>query len=313
MKFTPSSTLESDRFDNPYSQSRFTHSSLSITRTFSSNPKVVLSADFDSNNNTLSFFANNRGNETERLTVDHWILRWSIGGSGGDNVEFDEPNSLSVAPRSSVWILNYTLQSDVDLSTDALVYKVIFEGLNWSEKIHGNDVDYQIRGDVIRHYDPGVIADLGSNKLLKTENTLLIINGTGESFVVDDEHPKLVDIYLVNNGPERISSQINFYSMRVWPISSPEVADGFGANYDYLPGSCSYLDPGEKVRVSSISMSKSFWPIGKNGIAQELGSLSGVPDDYILHFLAYTASCALENEEQIDAANHLMIAAFNVG
>jgi hypothetical protein len=29
--------------------------------------------------------------------------------------------------------------------------------------------------------------------------------------------------------------------------------------------------------------------------------------------LAYTASCALENEEQIDAANHLMIAAFNVG
>lgn len=297
----------------------------------SANPDIELDVNFVeiSSNQTsgspadsstaVAFTARNTGNTTAALQVDRWIIEYGRGKNDySSSKEFEVPGGqIEVLPFETLTIGELNLSGEYHTpAVPAGTYSVSLSGFKWYEKDFGaykktgNWDDYSLRAMLNLDYDIEP-SDAG---ILYADNMLIRINDTSdEPFVAYDGFAKTVEIFVVNNGDDKISSLVHGDSVSVWPLNDRSLAEGYSSTADYFGDyECEYLEKGDKVRTGSIAISESSWPIGKNGIAQKTGSLLGLPGIYLLEASAYTRPCTLPNGEKVSAGSHSILAAFEL-
>jgi hypothetical protein len=295
--------------DTPLNFNDFRKISISVKDVTSVNPDLEIQAVFDPTNNTVIFRAANIGNDVEYLNASHWNVDRSIGGQGGSGNSFDQFDPIVIQPGHYAEIAKEMIEFDPYEITGRATFEFDLEGFNWDEARPGNRLDYGIEVTIWFGYDVDAIAEQSMNRLLRADNMFLAITGTGDPFDVDDEHSRRVEIYLVNDGKEKISSDITNTLFTVWPLSKPRVVEGTSGISDYFDsGGCGYLEPGERKRIGAFAMSKTSWPVNK--ISEKLDGFAS--DIYMLQYRVSTRSCTLENGEHVAGGNKLLLAAFVV-
>ncbi|MEW5841100.1 MAG: hypothetical protein AB1753_08855, partial [Thermoproteota archaeon] len=253
-----------------------------------------------------------------KIDVDQWEA--SINGESW--IGGSEPVSLStnaiIPAKGSVTI------SQIDLSKhrDALelfpgTYSLELAGWKWHEKDFGtytksgNWKDYVLRADVVVDYDINAIR-ASTAKLLKSDGMQVGIEGPGNLFEVDQNSPKKVSFYLANDGKAAVSGMVTGAQFNVWHSENrfPSVASTTIAEPN--PGMCEVLNPGEKKMIDGYEFSKTAWPIGANGIAEQLGSDTAMPGLYIAHLQAKTSPCTTPDGQQVPGGSYSAIVAFEV-
>jgi len=305
-------------FNDPVIGQSFLIFNNSILENHSVNPQIELQYYFDEITRTLDISAYNSGINDTEMNVDGWqVTRSDSRGEQGENFILPESGRSIIVPAGNrILLKSIGLGNTVnghDFEIFPPTYGIDFVGYKWYEGDKGNRPDYELKLKIAVEYDKVALKELGINKLLLANNTILVINGTfadGQPFVIDDDSPKRIDIYITNNEGGKISAIQTGDSFGIWPLSNRNLEESSGSVADYFGTECHYLKPGESVRATSIMLSKTEWPLGgKFGIELNQEELPGL---YVLYYSAYTRPCTLEDGERVPAMNPTLIAVFEV-
>jgi hypothetical protein len=305
----------------------FLKSTIVEKETTSVNPTISLDVGLEHSVNATSgdisrtsliFSVENTGTSPATLAIDKWVIQYGGGGDSPSYQKVEVPGGqIVLVPSEQLTITKLDLSERYH---DPLVapetYNISLRGVKWYEKDFGayrklgNWDEYLLNAKLNREYD----IDASNLGILYTNNMLLRINGTsGDPFVIEDDFVKSVEIFIVNNNSGKMSSLVHSDSVAVWPLDDRWAEASYGGIADYFGDyECEYLEKGETEISGSVAMSGSYWPIGKNGIAQEVGSLEAPPGIYIISASAYTLPCNLENGEKVPAGSHSLVAAFEL-
>jgi hypothetical protein len=286
---------------------------------FSINPDISFWSQVDPVQRHIQVYLSAHSASTE-IVVDRWVL---VTAAKGWNFTYNEegrhkdlpegvyplpemPMPLGKNPRNfhGFEILPYTQKFDL-----------------WGYRWNNNDpfnytTDYRFSQEITIDYDYAFLSALGKNKLLASQNTMLVINSTSGQrapFVIDDENSSQIAIHLVNNeyqyGLRRISTALSEDSFSLHTLDSS--AEGGGTrNLAALDADCGFLQRAESTPVFSMTLSKHQGPLSE--IARELGGVDKLPGLYMLHYTAQTVPCHLENGSRVPAADHNLLAIFEV-
>jgi hypothetical protein len=305
-------------FNDPGIDQSFLMFNDTILENYSVNPQIELQYYFDELTRTLNISAYNSGTNDTEMDVDGWqVARSYGGGEQGENFVLPESERRIIVPAGNGVLLKSISLGNVASGHDFEIfpptYGVDFVGYKGNIEDKSNRQDYRLKLEIVVEYDKAALKELGINKLLLANNIMLVINGTfadGQPFVIDDDSPKRIDIYITNNEAGKISAMRTGDSFGIWPLSNRNLEESSGGVADFFGTECYYLKPGESVRATSIMLSKTEWPLGgKFGIELSHKELPGL---YVLYYSAYTRPCTLEDEERIPATNPTLIAVFEV-
>lgn len=284
-------------------------------KTASVNPDIELRAELDELE--LSLQALNRGSKSANLDVDIWESRlsgpaWYI---APEKVTDKVPDiaQANIATIKRVDLSKFVKGFELFPGT----YTAELAGFKWREIDFGNFTeqtyvkDYQILANITIGYDEDLITSSPpENRLLKTVGMALEIQGTGNRYEITAESPKQVSFYIVNDGDTKISGEVGFGQFNIWHNNHRFPDRGTTTIRETPENQCILLNPGERKLVDTFEFSEEAWPIGGNGIAEDLGSVS--PGIYVAHYSVTTSDCMTPEGENIPGSSHIIIAAFEV-
>jgi hypothetical protein len=304
-------------FNHPGIDQSFLAFNGSILENYSVNPQIELQYYFDELTRTLDISAYNSGTNDTEMNVDGWqVTRSYGGGEQGENFVLPESERRIIVPADNWMLLRSISLGDIanghDFEIFPPTYNVDFMGYKLTEEKEGNRPDYKLKLKIAVEYNKEAL----ENKLLLADNTMLVINGTfadGQPFVIDDDSPKRIDIYITNNGYRKSSSMPAGDSLGLWPLANRDFEESSGSVADYFGTESYYLNLGESIRATSIMLSKTEWPLGgKFGIASKPGNNEELAGLYVLYYRANMRPCTLEDGERVPAMNPTLIAVFEV-
>jgi hypothetical protein len=308
-------------FNDPGIDQSFLAFNDSVLENYSANPQIELGYYFDELTQSLDISAYNSGTNDAEMNVDGWqVTRSYGGGEQAENFVLPESERHMIVPAGNWMPLKSINLGSVanghDFEIFPPTYNVDFVGYKGNVEDKSNRPDYKLKLKIAVEYDKVALKELGINKLLLADNTMLVINGTfadGQPFVIDDDSPKRIDIHITNNGYSKSSSMPAGDSLGLWPLANRDFEESSGSVADYFGTECHYLKLGESVRATSIMLSKTEWPLGgKFGIASKPGNNEELAGLYVLHYQANMRPCTLGNGERVPAMNPTLIAVFEV-
>ncbi|MFY3741850.1 MAG: hypothetical protein HMLIMOIP_002310 [Candidatus Nitrosomirales archaeon] len=301
---------------------------LSTVQSISVNSDLELQAN--PNNFGLSFVVTNKGLIPAVVDVDRWNMtisgEWDVANyTTTDNSDIIVPAAVSM-PITSVDLSDLSEFFEVFPGT----YSVKLVGWKFGEKTvsskfgetfgekilddeirRGNFKEYMLELNVTIDYDIDRIK-ASPHKLLKASGMQLGIEGTGNPFEIGNNSPKNVVFYITNSGSNKISSVTADSHMEIWNLEQRFPGMVTDTIVEPRKDFCQSLNPGERKQLSIYEFSKENWPIGKYGIAEQLGTQNPVPGIYIVHIEEGTSACTLASGEEVRGSTHSMIIAFEV-
>jgi hypothetical protein len=271
----------------------------------------------DVKSDAVSFVAVNNGDKAVDLKVTKWMSQIrSVDYDYQFPIEKDlvdaKTHSGIIEARQSVVVKKFDLTKYGDFfETYPGTYIFDVQGMRWSDEMQGNDVAYRLAAKVTFGYDDAKILS-NPNKLLKAEGMQVLIEGDGEAFTFEGDSVKQISFYLYNDQNTKISSMIKGYDFLIWNTDDRIKADGGRAIRETLDAECTYLEPGERLLVTTYNFSTSEWPFGAKGIAKQYGIDTKLPGLYIADMEVYTLPCTLENGENVSGGERSLTAAFEV-
>lgn len=264
----------------------------------------------------IAIDASNRDTKPAVLEADRWEYRIEGNGFAFD-LDSDTMTGKGVPAQGSV-LKKFDLSSQNEFFT-------LYPG-SYSIKVVGIKVGEKDFGGVVKPYNTEtyraevsfrVMYDLdliksSDNKVLSAQGMQIKTAPESTSpFVIDDDSPKTVTLYMKNENNSRTSAVLDYTAFTVWNSEHRTEGDGLETLYE-VGAPCQFLEPNETKELGTYKLSKDSWPIAKDGIAEKLGSTSAVPGTYIVYGQAYTRSCELPNGELIPGSEHTIFAAFEV-
>lgn len=296
--------LEGTDLQAPAKQAKITS-----VKKYSSNPDIELQIELDSS--TVVFSAVNIGQSDATIDADRWVLIFGKNNSSESKDIQVGKMVLKQSERIELARLELATNQDDDIiSTEK--YEVSIRGTKWQEDFGdydkaGNLEEYSLRAKVKFSFDTGHRTGILYNK-----NMSLRISGTSdEPFVANNSFGKTVEIFISNNSDGRISQNLSGINFEIHQEGSSS-NEGFSGFIDNFGVECMYLEPGEKMRHTTIVVSDSYWPIGRNGLAGKADRLEGASGIYIITVVAYARTCTTDSGELVPGGTYAIIAAFEV-